>query len=200
MSRLSRLPGRHVPGRYLTVGTAAICAALLIPAAALGADSHPGGSAPRSAAAAPTCAFPHPALPGGAFVWSGNPGDGFAGGQGFEVEITNVGKKTCTLKGVPGLAAIRQSNGHLVGTKIPASSKGPLVTLKPGATAHIGLTIHIPAMCTKPVNAEAIVYLPGQKHGQDTYLGAQACPGFPGGGVLTSTHIEPGTGIPLYGI
>jgi Protein of unknown function (DUF4232) len=198
MSPLSRLAGRQLPGRYLTVGAAAICAALLIPAAALGAAPHPDGTTPGTAAVAPTCGYPHPAIPGGAFVWSGNPGNGFAGGQVYQVEITNVGKKACSLKGVPALAAVRTSNGHLVGAKIPASSKGPRITLKPHATAHIELTIHIPAMCTKPVNAEAVVYLPGQKRAQDTYLGAQACPGFAGGGVLVSTHIEPGTGIPLY--
>lgn len=53
-------------------------------------------------------------------------------------------------------------------------------------------------MCTKPVNAEVVVYLPGQKRAQDSYLGAQACAGFAGGGVLVSTAIEPGTGIPFY--
>ncbi len=195
MSSLFRSPGRRLAAAVAVAG-----AALLIPATALAAAPDSATPLARPAAAAPTCSYPRPAFPGGAFVWSGNPGDGFAGGQGFEVEITNVGKKTCSLRGVPGVAAFNTTNGKLVGTKIPASSKGPLVTLKPGETAHVGFTIHIPAMCTKPVNAEAVVYLPGQKQGQDTYLGGPACPGFPGGGVLSPTAIEPGTGIPLYDI
>jgi hypothetical protein len=186
-------------GRRLAAGLAVAGALLLVPAAAYAAAPHSSGITPRLVGI-PACVNAHAAAAGGAFVWSGNPGDGFAGGQAFEVEITNVGKKDCSLRGVPGLAAIDQSTGHLVGKEIPPVAKGPLVTLKPGATAHIGLTIHIPAMCNKPVSAEAYVYLPGQKQGQDTYLGALACPGFAGGGVLVSTAIASGTGIPLYSI
>src|SRR5262252_6554285 len=96
--------------------------------------SRPGAIAapsPATAAssAAPRCGIAHPALPGGAFVWAASIGDGFAGGAGFEVEITNVGLHPCTVQGVPGVAAV-SNNGHLVGARVPGSPKGPLITLQ----------------------------------------------------------------------
>jgi hypothetical protein len=140
-----------------------------------------------------------PALRGGAFVWSGNPGDGFAGGVSYEVEITNTGRHPCSVRGVPGLAAIA-SNGHFVGSKIPASGVGPLIVLGPFATAHINLVVHdAGAVCAHPVTARAVVFLPGQRRGQDTFLAPfPACPGKPGGGVLHSSAIMAGVGIALF--
>jgi len=184
-------------GRRMAVGIAIAGAAILLPAAALAASSGGNPQAHASAAAVPKCGVATPALPGGAFVWSGNPGDGFAGGQGYEAEVTNTGHHACTLRGVPALAAV--AAGHLVGSKVPGSRKGSLITLKAGATAHFGLTIFIP-MCAHPVAATVEVYLPGQTKGQSAFLSAQACPGEAGGGVLRATAIQAGTGIPLYDI
>jgi len=109
-----------------------------------------------------------PDLRGGAFVWSANPGSTYAGGVVYELEVTNTGRHSCTLKGVPGLAAIR--NGHLVGSKIPASPTGPLVVLKPFQSAHITLTNRFAAeYCgTHEVGAAFAVYLPGQSRASDT--------------------------------
>jgi Protein of unknown function (DUF4232) len=184
----------------MTIGVAVACAAIVLPAAALAASAGHSTSARAAVPAAKPkpCVNAHPALPGGAFVWSGNPGDGFAGGQGYEVEITNVGKKTCTLRGVPGLNALL-GNGKLAGKTIPASSKGKLVVLAPGATAHFGLTIYVP-MCLHPQNADVLVYLPGQRQNQSANLGALVCVGKAGGGVLRGSAIQAGTGIPLYDI
>jgi hypothetical protein len=173
----------------------AVAAMVLLPAIALGAAR---GSAATAASPAPRCGTAHPALPGGAFVWSGNPGDGFAGGIGYEVEISNVGRHACTLRGVPGLAAVL-GNGHRVGGKMPASGSGPLVTLKPHATAHFGLTIHDGgAICAHPLTVNVVVYLPGHKQSQPTYLTGEGCKGLPGAGILSATVIKPGTGIPAY--
>jgi hypothetical protein len=181
-------------GRWLAVGTTLV-ATVLVPAVAVAAAPGTGASA---ASPAPRCGNAHPALPGGAFVWSGNPGDGFAGGIGYEVEISNVGRHACSLRGVPGLAAVLD-NGHPVGGKVPASSTGPLVTLKPGATAHFGLTVHDGgAICAHPVIVNVVVYLPGQKHGQPAYLTGEGCTGLPGAGILSATAIRAGTGIPGY--
>jgi Protein of unknown function (DUF4232) len=147
-------------GRRLIAGLAVACAAILLPAAALAASSAPS-TQHHHAAAAPRCGIAHPALKGGAFVWSGNPGDGFAGGQGFELEITNTGRHPCTLRGVPGVAAVR--HGHLVGSRVPGSRRGPLVTLRPGATAHVRLTVaDAGALCGPPqeVKAEVVISCP----------------------------------------
>jgi len=186
--------------RRLTVSFAVAGMAILLPAGALAASQHSSVPASHAAAPVPRCGIAHPALPGGAFVWSANPGDGFAGGAGYELEITNTGQHACSLRGVPGVAAVL-SNGHLVGSRVPGSGKGPLVTLKPRATAHVGLTVHdAGAVCARPVTASVVIYLSGHRQGQNASMSVEACPGKPGGGVLSVGAIQPGTGIPLYDI
>lgn len=186
--------------RRLAIGTAVACAAIVVPAA-LAASADQAAPAHRSAAAVKPCVNAHPALPGGAFVWSGNPADGFAGGAAYELEITNVGTKACSLRGVPAVAAVL-GNGHLAGGKpVPGTSKGALVTLAPGATAHVGLLVFSAgAVCAHHVAGTIVIYLPGQRKSQRTYLTAPVCPGRPGGGVLRASSIASGTGIPLYSI
>ncbi len=184
-------------GRQLTAALAITGAAILLPSVALASASR--SAAPEHAAVTPpACGNAHPALPGGAFVWASLPGDGFAGGVGYVMEITNEGHLTCSLRGVPG-AAVLDGNGHLIGSKLPASGQGPLVTLKPGATAHFLLTIHIAgAVCAHPVGGQVLIYLPGQQQAQNGWQSAQACPGLRGGGVLSPGTIQRGTGIPDY--
>lgn len=171
------------------------CAAILIPAAAL---ASPGlGAVTHPRAAIPKCRLARPAVRGGAFVWSSNPGNGFAGGVAYELEVTNTGRHSCSVKGIPGLAAFH--NGHIVGSKIPSSSKGRLIVLGPFGTAHINLIIHdAGAICAHPVSAQVDVYLPGQSRASNTFLTGQACPGKAGGGVLSAGSITAGVGIPLY--
>ena len=189
---------RRPSRRWIAVAVTVACAAIALPmTTALGATQAPG-QASRALSATPRCGIAHPALPGGAFVWAASIGDGFAGGTGYEVEINNVGRHPCTLKGVPGVAAVR-SNGHIVGTRVPGSSHGPLITLRPRATAHVSLIVHEAlAICAHPVSAKVVLYLSGHKKGQETFLTVKACPGKPGGGVLGVGVIKAGTGIPLY--
>ncbi|HXL88384.1 MAG TPA: DUF4232 domain-containing protein, partial [Streptosporangiaceae bacterium] len=179
-----------------------LIAALVIAAAAIVLAPMALASTSRSAASqhtavtAPACGNAHPALPGGAFVWATLPGDGFAGGTGYVMEVTNTGRRACSLRGVPGAAV--QDSGHLIGSKVPASGKGPLVTLKPGATAYFSLIIHdAGAVCAHPVGGQVLIYLPGQQQAQDGWLDAQACPGLRGGGVLSPGTIQGGTGVPF---
>jgi hypothetical protein len=181
--------------RPLIAALAIIGAGIVVPSVAL-ASSH---SAPaRQTATAPACVNARPALPGGAFVWAPLLGDGFAGGVGYVMEITNVGRSACTVRGVPG-AAVQDSNGHLVGGVIPASGKGTLITLKPGATAYFSLAVHNAAvLCAHPVSGHVVIYLPGQRRAQDSMLATLACRGLRGGGVLSPGTIKAGTGIPLY--
>jgi hypothetical protein len=183
-------------GKPLAAAVAIAGAAVLLAPMALASTSY--RAAPRhTAVTAPTCGNAHPALPGGAFVWASLPGDGFAGGVGYVMEITNEGRHACSLRGVPGAAV--QGNGHLIGSELPASGQGPLVTLKPGATAYFSLIIHeAGAVCAHPVSGNVVIYLPGQRQAQNGWQSAQACPGLPGGGVLSPGTIRPGTGIPLY--
>ncbi len=184
-------------GRQLTAALAIAGTAILLPSIALASPSR-GATPPHPAVTPPACGNAHPALPGGAFVWATLPGDGFAGGVGYVMEITNEGHRACSLRGVPG-AAVLDGNGHLIGSKLPASGHGPLVTLKPGATAHFLLTIHIAgAVCAHPVEGQVRIYLPGQRQAQNAWQSALACPGLRGGGVLSAGPIQPGTGVPDY--
>lgn len=186
--------------RRIAAAVTVACVAMALPVTTALAATQAPGQATRALSAAPRCGIAHPALPGGAFVWSSSIGDGFAGGAGYEVEITNVGHHPCTLQGVPGVAAVGR-DGRIVGTRVPGSSHGPLITLQPRATAHVGLTVHdAGAICAHPVSAEVVLYLSGHKTGQGTFLAVRACPGKPGGGVLSVSVIKAGTGIPLYDI
>jgi hypothetical protein len=185
--------------RRLTIAVAVVSAAILLPAAALAASGGQNAPTPHRVPHAPRCAAARPALPGGAFVWSANPGDGFAGGSAYELEVTNTGHRFCTVRGIPGGAI--QSGGHLVGSRMAGSALGPLITLAPGATAHFRLTVYdAGAICTHPVTGQVVIYLPGQSKGQMAWMSAAACRGKKGGGVLRLGVIKPGTGIPLYGI
>jgi len=184
------------PGGRVAVITGIACAAIVFPAAAL---ASPGpGTAAHGQPVLAKCGVAMPALRGGAFVWSGNPANGFAGGVVYELQVTNTGRHPCTVQGVPGLAAFH--DGRLVGSKIPASSTGPLVVLAPFETAHITLTVHdAGAVCgMNGVSAQFDVYLPGHSRASNTFLTGQACPGRPGGGVLSASAITAGVGIPFY--
>ena len=186
--------GNHGAAIGVMTGTVMTMTAVDSRPGAIAAPSHATAASP----AAPRCGIAHPAIPGGAFVWAADSGDGFAGGYGREVEINNVGLRPCTVQGVPGVAAV-SSNGHLVGARVPGSPNGPLITLQPGATAHVILIVHDAlALCADPVTAKVVLYLSGHKTGQDTFLTVPACPGKPGGGVLGVSVIKAGTGIPFY--
>ena len=193
------------PRRLAGLAAAMICAVALIPVAALAATASPASTsyataAQHPAAAVPACGNAHPSLPGGAFVWASSLGNGFAGGVSYVVEISNVGRHACSLRGAPG-AAVLGTNGHLIGSELPPSGKGPLITLKPGATAYFALTVHdAGAVCAHPGRGTVIIYLPGQRLAQESNLPATACPGLRGGGVLSPGTIKPGTGIPLYSV
>jgi hypothetical protein len=127
----------HLPisSRKRLTGAAAIaCAAALAPAAALAATSSP--AVPQAAASAPRCAT------SGLVVWLNvPPGNGYAGGAGYDLEFTNQSGHACTLRGHPGVSAVSLS-GHQFGR--PASWAPPgitTVTLANGATAAAKLII-----------------------------------------------------------
>jgi Protein of unknown function (DUF4232) len=186
-----------VISRRLAVGIAVAGVAIVIPVAAIAASAVSG--APAGPGAVPRCVNAHPALKGGAFVWLGEPGNGYAGGTDYQLEITNTGRRACALRGVPHVAAVR--NGHLIGARVPGS-RGRQVTLRPGATAHLPLNVAgWGAVCpgTHPVKAGVVVYLPGQAVAQSAFMTATVCRGKPGGGVLSfAAPVRAGVGIPLY--
>jgi hypothetical protein len=127
----------HLPTsspRRLTSAAAIACAAALAPAAALGATSSP--AAPPATASAPRCAT------SGLVVWLNvPPGNGYAGGAGYDLEFTNQSGHACTLRGHPGVSAV-SLNGHQFGRPAGWASRGiTMVTLASGATATAKLII-----------------------------------------------------------
>ncbi|HLY50671.1 MAG TPA: DUF4232 domain-containing protein [Solirubrobacteraceae bacterium] len=162
-------------------------ALLLLVAAGLAADAARGAAS----RAAPACSA------AGTQVWLGlGGGGGFAGGVGYPLEFSNVGHRTCTLYGYPGVSATRA--GRQVG---PAASRvgerHSAITLAPGATAHASLTIHDwGAVCGKPTTASGLkVYPPGQRTSKTIDLSVAVCAHR---GVLGVGAVRAGVGIPGY--
>jgi hypothetical protein len=177
-------------GRRLAAGVALACSAILLPGAALASPAGPG--APARSAAPPRC---HGATgPRGTEVWTALPDDGYTGGVVYDVEFSNVGSHTCTLRGYPRVVAI--SGSHQVGKGASHGSQtSALVALAPGATAHVLLQIEVP-FCSRPVSAEIYVYPPGQAYGQQTGITASICRH--GRTQLGVSQVRSRTGIPFY--
>jgi hypothetical protein len=187
----------HTPlVRQLTGMAAIACSAALIPAAALAATSP---SATPGAAAHHT-AVPRCTAGTGAqrqtFVWLALPGNGYTGGVVYSLEFSNVGHRACTLRGTPKIVAIR-SNGQQVGPVAGGGTTGRLITLRPGATAHVVLNVPAPNSCDHPVTATLYAYPPGQAQRQSTGITQGFCPNAAPAGV---DSMHPLAGIPFYTI
>jgi Protein of unknown function (DUF4232) len=181
--------------RQLTGIAAIACAVALIPAAALAATSTPAAAAHRAAAAIPHCtAGTFPRLR--TFVWVAGTGDGYAGGAVYPLEFSNISNHSCTLRGTPRIVAIG-GNGQQVGLTAGGGTTGRLITLRPGATAHVALNVLAPANCEHPVTATLYAYPPGQGQRQSTGITQGFCPNaIPA--VADSVH--PLAGIPFHTI
>ncbi|HEY3980754.1 MAG TPA: DUF4232 domain-containing protein [Streptosporangiaceae bacterium] len=178
--------------RRASATAAAVAAALLIPAAALAA---PGRAA--APAAAPGCTQAQ------LRTWIGLPGDGTAGTVFYELEISNVSARTCTLLGFPGVSATG-AGGAQLGSPARRSSSHPvrLITLARGATAHANLGIvdvfAFPAAACHPVTATGLrVFAPGDFRSETVPLTFKACQRS-GVQFLNVTATVAGTGIPLF--
>lgn len=188
----------HPPSFRQLASTAAIaCAAALIPAAALAASSSLAapGAGGHQPGAVPPCAAGTSAQRQ-TFAWLAAPGDGYAGGVTYPLEFSNVGHHACTLQGTPKIVAIA-SNGKQVGPAAGGGTTGQLITLQPGSTAHVILTVPVPASCAKPVTATLYAYPPGQSQRQSTGVKQPFCPNVAPAGV---DSMHPLAGVPLYTI
>jgi hypothetical protein len=175
------------PAALVGVGIGA--AAILATTAALAATA---ASAAPSRPAVPSCSSENMR------VWTGFPGDGFAGGVRWQLEISNVGSHACTLFGYPGVSAL---NGAFHQVGLPASHSGPrsLVTIPARGTAHVELTVTDPgAECagSHPVHGTLLrVFAPNQFHAELTPFSVAVCPH------KVSMHVNAvhaGAGIPGF--
>lgn len=140
------------------IALAAVCAAaFLAPAAAARARS-----AARSAAAHPACAT------SGLVLWINTQGNGAAGSVYYQLQLTNLSRHACTVRGYPGVSAV-DLHGHRLGRAASREhvGKARLITLKAGATAQatlriVNVGIFPAAACRMRTAAGLRVYPPGQ--------------------------------------
>jgi hypothetical protein len=144
------------------IGAAVIAgAAAMIPVAALAATA----SAPAAPAAArtPACAT------SGLVIWlSAPPGNGYAGGDAYDLNFTNLSGHACTLRGTPGVSAV-SLRGRQLGSSASGdySGKARAIRLANGATAiavlSVGHATYYPPKVCRPVTAAGLrVYPPNQ--------------------------------------
>jgi len=184
--------------RRVLAAVALTGAAVAIPTAALAASGSPASPAraARSAAAdAPRCGT------GALTAWLGIPGDGFAGGAVYQLELSNTSGHTCALFGFPGVSALA-SGGHQLGRAAGRGHANPgrLVVLGRGATAHVELQItdvanFPPSSCGQARAVALRVYPPGATRSLEVPFTFRGCS--KGGPVYlhVSTTLG-GTGIP----
>lgn len=152
------------------LGLSLSAAAILATTAALASTA---ASAAPSRPATPSCNSANMR------VWTGQPGDGFAGGIVWQLEISNIGHHACTLFGYPGVSVLN-ANGHQVGLAASHSGHKSTVTIPAGGTSHVELTVEDPgAACpaSHPVHGSQLrVFAPGQFHAETTPFSVAICP------------------------
>ena len=169
------------------------CAAILTPAAALAAPAR--SAAPQ--AAAPRCRTSD------LRIWLGIPGDSASGHTAYQLELSNISWRACTLFGFPGVSAVAPG-GRQLGSPAARDHGDPtrLVTLASGATAHVFLVItnvaFFPPAACHPANAIGLrVFPPNNTAATVVFFPFQACakkgPVF----LLVRTTVA-GTGIPGF--
>jgi hypothetical protein len=133
-------------------------------------------------------------------VWLGlGQGGAAAGSTFYQLEFTNVSKRSCRLFGFPGVSAVgRRRLGS------PAQRNRALtpraVNLLPGATAHtvVQLTdvLNYPAARCRPATASFLhVYPPAERRAEDIPFRFRAC-SKPGPIFLSVEPIQRGVGVP----
>jgi Protein of unknown function (DUF4232) len=177
--------------RRLAAAVAIAGSAILLPAVALASS---GGSA--APAATGRC------LTNQVTDWLGIPADDTAGSSYYQLEISNISHRTCTLYGFPGVSA--WSDGHQAGSAAARTPGHPedLLTLTPDATVHailqvVDVGVYNPASC-HPTQVFALkVYAPGDYGWHLVPLTFDACAKH-GPIFLSVTTTLKGAGIPRY--
>lgn len=176
-------------------------AAVAIPTTALAASGSPAKPAraahPAAAAVPPRCGT------AALTAWLGIPGDGYAGGVVYQLELSNTSNHTCTLYGFPGVSALAPG-GHQLGSAAGRDHADPnrLITLGRGATAHAELQItdvanFPPSTCGETSAVALRVYPPGATRSLEVPFTFQAC-GKSGPVYLHIGTTVGGTGIPGF--
>lgn len=159
--------------RRLAISSFVICTAALGVAGAF--LSTATGAPSASLASAPRCAG------SGLVVWLDTQGNGTAGSIYYQLELTNLSGRTCTLRGYPGVSAVGLGGRQLGRAASRESGRSPsTVTLANGAAARATLRIvaagAFPSSSCRLTTAAALrVYPPNQSAAKVVPFPFEAC-------------------------
>jgi hypothetical protein len=189
-----------IPLRRAVAATAIAGAAILLPAVALASSAGTTASSARTTASTAATASVHRCLRSELTGWLGIPAGQTAGSTYYELQISNISGRTCTLYGYPGVSAARGTTQ--LGSPANRNPEHPsrLLTLAPGSTVHAILRItDVGALpgC-KIASADVLrVYAPNDFGSMTVPLSFQACAN-KGPIFLHVTTTVAGAGIPGY--
>ena len=151
----------------------------------------------RTSAAAPTSAGGTPNCGTGELRGSLGPAEGAAGSVIAPLVLTNVGTRTCELRGFPGVSYVAGDDGHQVGPAAAMSGpRGGEVVLKPGAAAAAQLQMvnvaNFDAAVCQPTPVRGLrVYPPGDTASLYVERAGTGCAATPPGNQLSVQTLQP---------
>ena len=131
--------------------------------------------------AAGAAAMARPCSPANLVVWAGpQAGGGTAGGFGYEIKFTNLGKGTCTLAGFPGVRAVDLKGNRIGAAATHGPGKVKQVVLAPKqsamATLQVADALNFPkAKCAPTMAAGLRVALPGGSGAKIAPIAFETC-------------------------
>jgi hypothetical protein len=134
-----------------------------------------------AAPAASAAPLAKPCSPNNLVVWAGpQAGGGTAGGFGYEIKFTNLGKGTCTLAGFPGVRAVDLKGNRIGAAATHGPGKVKQVVLAPKqsamATLQVADALNFPkAKCTPTMAAGLRVALPGGSGAKIAPIAFETC-------------------------
>jgi hypothetical protein len=123
--------------------------------------------------------------------------EGAAGSVDVPLVLTNVGGRTCELRGFPGVSYVTGNDGHQVGPAAAMSGeRGGEVVLKPGAAAAAQLQLvnvaNFDAAACRPTPVRGLrVYPPGDTTSLYVEQAGTGCAGTPPGNQLSVQTLKP---------
>jgi Protein of unknown function (DUF4232) len=154
-------------------------------------------SASTSATLAPTPPGGTPNCGAGELRGSLGAAEGAAGSVYVPLVLTNVGGRTCELRGFPGVSYVAGDDGHQVGPAAAMSGpRGGEVVLKPGAAAAAQLQLvniaNFDAAVCRPTPVRGLrVYPPGDTASLYVERAGTGCAGTPPGDQLSVQTLTP---------
>jgi hypothetical protein len=166
------------------------------PAPGAGPPSAVASSAVPTSATAPTSAGGVANCGTAELRGSLGPAEGAAGSVIAPLVLTNVGTRTCELRGFPGVSYVAGDDGHQVGPAAAMSGqRGGEVVLKPGAAAAAQLQMvnvaNFDAAVCNPTPVRGLrVYPPGDTTSLYVERAGTGCAGTPPGNQLSVQTLQ----------